>query len=115
MLHSKAPYQRLARDISKRTGQSGLFIIFIIQDGLSAVHWAAIKGHKDILRYLIEEAPENNRADPTIAGSLFFLLAAAPHFKLFGLQTQCPVFNFLPVSCNLESLKVIYRFRDRSL
>lgn len=36
------------------------------QDGLAAIHWAAIKGHKEVLKFLIEGAPENNRADPTI-------------------------------------------------
>jgi len=37
-----------------------------VQDGLAAVHWAAIKGHKEVLKFLIEGAPENNRADPLI-------------------------------------------------
>jgi ankyrin repeat protein len=37
------------------------------QDGFAAVHWAAIKGRLEILRYLVAEAPENNRADPTMA------------------------------------------------
>jgi ankyrin repeat protein len=37
-----------------------------LQDGLAAVHWAAIKGHKEVLKFLIEGAPENNRADPLI-------------------------------------------------
>lgn len=37
-----------------------------VQDGLAAVHWAAIKGHKEVLKFLIEGAPENNRADPLV-------------------------------------------------
>ena len=38
----------------------------IRQDGFTAVHWAAIKGRLEVLKYLVELAPENNRADPTI-------------------------------------------------
>eukprot|EP00802_Teleaulax_amphioxeia_P023514 Tamp_24103.p1 GENE.Tamp_24103~~Tamp_24103.p1 ORF type:complete len:185 (-),score=42.54 Tamp_24103:251-805(-) len=35
-------------------------------DGLAAVHWAAMRGHKKVLQYLIEGAPEGNRADPAV-------------------------------------------------
>ncbi|KAJ1480805.1 hypothetical protein T484DRAFT_1809452 [Baffinella frigidus] len=37
------------------------------EDGLAAIHWAAMKGHKDVIKYLVEAAPENNRADPCLA------------------------------------------------
>mmetsp|Transcript_21341 Transcript_21341/g.70729 ORF Transcript_21341/g.70729 Transcript_21341/m.70729 type:complete len:189 (-) Transcript_21341:77-643(-) len=36
------------------------------EDGLAAVHWAAMRGHKNVLRYLLEGGPEGNRADPTV-------------------------------------------------
>ncbi|EKX36307.1 hypothetical protein GUITHDRAFT_117537 [Guillardia theta CCMP2712] len=44
------------------------------EDGLAAVHWAAMRGHKNVLRYLVgcsvhmmlEGGPEGNRADPTV-------------------------------------------------
>ena len=38
-----------------------------LQDGFTAVHWAAIKGKVEILKFVVEGAPETNRGDPAVA------------------------------------------------
>mmetsp|Transcript_59146 Transcript_59146/g.86756 ORF Transcript_59146/g.86756 Transcript_59146/m.86756 type:complete len:186 (-) Transcript_59146:51-608(-) len=76
------------------------------EEGLAAIHWAAMRGHKNVLKYLIETAPENNRADPTVldkhgwSAVMWAVFMVEQEHKMVGAEHAkrkqlCDVINYL--------------------
>mmetsp|Transcript_68049 Transcript_68049/g.181845 ORF Transcript_68049/g.181845 Transcript_68049/m.181845 type:complete len:196 (+) Transcript_68049:2-589(+) len=72
------------------------------QDGFSAVHWAAIKGQLEIMKYLLEGAPEISRGNPSLPDNngwtpiMWAIHVVETSGKDYGKRRKaCEVINYL--------------------
>ena len=94
------------------------------EDGMAAVHWAAMRGHKNVLKFLVETAPENNRADVTLVDNhgwsavTWAIFMIEQESKMVGTEHPkrrqlCDVINYLVQS--VQGVKALLEKGDRLL